>query len=261
MSTPSRNERVASYAKPRRERERIGTARSYSTSSTSGDDDTADGYAHEMKMRATWDALASDPDAYVGDPKRGRMELQGLFERLGADPSGGTCVEVGCGSGRMTGGPRRAIRPGARARRLPGDARTGTRGRSRRARRFPRRVRRAARRRGRRERGRPRLLPRPAAPSVARAPSSRYLAEFARVLLLTERPSFSCRSSKTGSAARLARAARSALVPLTSLGPTRRREFRGYRLTRRELDARPRASRAARRGDRRRSRRAVPLQP
>ena len=55
-----------------------------------------------MKMRATWDALASDPDAYVGDPTRGRMELEGLFERLGADPRGGTCIEVGCGSGRMT---------------------------------------------------------------------------------------------------------------------------------------------------------------
>src|SRR5215216_2564240 len=36
-------------------------------------------------MRATWDALAGDPDAYVGDPRRGR------------------CVEVGCGPGRMTG--------------------------------------------------------------------------------------------------------------------------------------------------------------
>ena len=56
-----------------------------------------------MKMRATWDALAADPDAYVGDPERGRSELQGLFERLGADPRGGTCVEVGCGPGRMTG--------------------------------------------------------------------------------------------------------------------------------------------------------------
>ena len=55
-----------------------------------------------MKMRATWDALAADPDAYVGDPERGRSELQGLFERLGADPRGGTCVEVGCGPGRMT---------------------------------------------------------------------------------------------------------------------------------------------------------------
>jgi trans-aconitate methyltransferase len=55
-----------------------------------------------MKMRATWDALASDPDAYVGDPTRGRLELEGLFDRLGADPRGGTCVEVGCGPGRMT---------------------------------------------------------------------------------------------------------------------------------------------------------------
>src|SRR5881392_3229436 len=55
-----------------------------------------------MKKRATWDALAADPDAYVGDPERGRSELQGLFERLGAEPRGGTCVEVGCGPGRMT---------------------------------------------------------------------------------------------------------------------------------------------------------------
>src|SRR5689334_21827034 len=55
-----------------------------------------------MKMRATWDALASDPDAYVGDPERGRSELQGMFERLGADPRSGTCIEVGCGPGRMT---------------------------------------------------------------------------------------------------------------------------------------------------------------
>src|SRR5262249_25579473 len=53
-------------------------------------------------MRATWDALASDPDVYVGDPSRGRTELESLFSRLGADPHGGTCVEVGCGSGRMT---------------------------------------------------------------------------------------------------------------------------------------------------------------
>ena len=40
-------------------------------------------------MRATWDALASDPDAYVGDPERGRAELESLFGRLGADPRGG----------------------------------------------------------------------------------------------------------------------------------------------------------------------------
>jgi len=40
-----------------------------------------------------------------------------------------------------------------------------------------------------------------------------------------------------GMRARLWRVTRSALVPLTSfLGPTRRPEFRGYRLTRGELD-------------------------
>jgi SAM-dependent methyltransferase len=54
-------------------------------------------------MRATWDALAVDPDTYVGDPARGEQELESLFSRLGADPRGGTCVEVGCGHGRMTG--------------------------------------------------------------------------------------------------------------------------------------------------------------
>ena len=55
-------------------------------------------------MRATWDALASaDTARYVGDPARGIAELDSLFSRLGADPRGGTCVEVGCGPGRMTG--------------------------------------------------------------------------------------------------------------------------------------------------------------
>src|SRR5438552_3614450 len=54
-------------------------------------------------MRTTWDALAADPDAFVGDPARGAEELTSLFGRLGADPRGGTCVEVGCGPGRMTG--------------------------------------------------------------------------------------------------------------------------------------------------------------
>jgi SAM-dependent methyltransferase len=55
-------------------------------------------------MRATWDALAAgDTARYVGDPARGREELEALFGRLGADPRGGTCVEVGCGPGRMTG--------------------------------------------------------------------------------------------------------------------------------------------------------------
>ena len=53
-------------------------------------------------MRSTWDALASDPDVFVGDPARGEDELDALFGRLGGDPRGGTCVEVGCGPGRMT---------------------------------------------------------------------------------------------------------------------------------------------------------------
>ena len=55
-------------------------------------------------MRRTWDALAAGETAvYVGDPATGAEELAGLFGRLGADPRGGTCVEVGCGPGRMTG--------------------------------------------------------------------------------------------------------------------------------------------------------------
>ena len=55
-------------------------------------------------MRATWDALASAPtEVVVGDPARARQELESLFSRLGADPRGGVCVEVGCGPGRMTG--------------------------------------------------------------------------------------------------------------------------------------------------------------
>jgi SAM-dependent methyltransferase len=56
-----------------------------------------------MDIRATWDALAAeDTEQYVGDPARGREELASLFGRLGGDPRGGICVEVGCGPGRMT---------------------------------------------------------------------------------------------------------------------------------------------------------------
>src|SRR5438876_1648477 len=55
-------------------------------------------------MRRTWDALAAgESEVYVGDPARGAEELGGLFGRLGGDPRGGVCVEVGCGPGRMTG--------------------------------------------------------------------------------------------------------------------------------------------------------------
>lgn len=56
-------------------------------------------------MKATWDAAAASArvDEYVGDPATAQAELEGLFGRLGADPRGGACVEVGCGPGRMTG--------------------------------------------------------------------------------------------------------------------------------------------------------------
>jgi SAM-dependent methyltransferase len=57
-----------------------------------------------LDARTTWDALASrTTEVYVGDPARGAEELAALFGRLGADPRGGVCVEVGCGPGRMTG--------------------------------------------------------------------------------------------------------------------------------------------------------------
>ena len=63
-----------------------------------------------------------------------------------------------------------------------------------------------------------------------------YLAEFARVLKPGGEAFVQLPVLDDGAAARLA-TLRSALVPLTSLGPTRRREFRGTRLTRNELDA------------------------
>ena len=53
-------------------------------------------------MRSTWDALASEPDVFVGDPASAESELAGLFGRLGGDSGAGTCVEVGCGPGRIT---------------------------------------------------------------------------------------------------------------------------------------------------------------
>jgi SAM-dependent methyltransferase len=56
-------------------------------------------------MRTTWDAAAASDrvEQYVGDPATARQELDSLFSRLDGDPHGGTCVEVGCGFGRMTG--------------------------------------------------------------------------------------------------------------------------------------------------------------
>ena len=56
-------------------------------------------------MRTTWDAAAASDrvEHYVGDPATAKQELDSLFSRLGEDPHGGACVEVGCGFGRMTG--------------------------------------------------------------------------------------------------------------------------------------------------------------
>jgi ubiquinone/menaquinone biosynthesis C-methylase UbiE len=56
-------------------------------------------------MRTTWDAAAASDrvDEYVGDPATAERELGSVFARLGDDPRGGTCIEVGCGPGRMTG--------------------------------------------------------------------------------------------------------------------------------------------------------------
>jgi SAM-dependent methyltransferase len=189
-----------------------------------------------MKMRATWDALAADPDAYVGDPERGRSELQGLFERLGADPRGGTCVEVGCGPGRMTAAlaerfdrvvavdvspamveRARATVPDPRVefKVVSGDRLDGV------------------------ESGIAdalvcylvlQHLPR-------REPILAYLSEFARALAPDGEAFVQLPVLDDGWRPRVWRTARSAVVPLTSIGPTRRAEFRGYRLTRDELDA------------------------
>jgi len=188
-----------------------------------------------MKMRATWDALAADPDAYVGDPERGRSELQGMFERLGADPRGGTCVEVGCGPGRMTAALAERfdrvvavdVSPAMveRARASVADAKVDFRVVS-----------------GDRLDG--------VDSGVADAlvcylvlqhlPSREtvlsYIAEFGRVLGERGEAFIQLPVLDGGWRPRAWRAARSAVVPVTALGPTRRPEFRGVRLTRDELD-------------------------
>ncbi len=187
-------------------------------------------------MRATWDALAGDPDAYVGDPSRGEEELQSLFGRLAADPRGGTCVEVGCGPGRMTAAlaqrfdrvvavdvspemlaqaRRNVAADNVEFRPVPGDTLSGI------------------------------------DDSIAdvlvcylvlqhlptRAVVLSYLEEFARVLKTTGEAFVQLPVLESGIRARAWRAFRSALVPLTSFrGPTSAAAFRGFRLTRPELD-------------------------
>jgi Methyltransferase domain len=64
-----------------------------------------------------------------------------------------------------------------------------------------------------------------------------YVSEFARALGPCGEAFVQLPVLDEGRLPRVWRAARSAVVPLTSLGPTRRPEFRGFRLTRDELDA------------------------
>ena len=170
-----------------------------------------------MKMRATWDALASDPDAYVGDPERGRMELEGALRPARRGPARRHVRRGRLRPRPDDRGARGAIRPRARARRLPGDARTGARGRPRRARRIPRRLGRAARRRGRRERATSLVcylvlqhLP------VARRRSSPTSPSSPACSPRAARRSSNCRCSTTGSARAPGARSRSALVPLTA---------------------------------------------
>jgi SAM-dependent methyltransferase len=188
-----------------------------------------------MKMRATWDALASDPDVYVGDPERGRAELEGLFSRLGADPRGGACVEVGCGPGRMSAAlaerfdrvialdvsPQMLVQARAAVRdervdfrAVSGERLDGVEGAS--------------------------------ADVVVcylvlqhlptRDVVLGYFSEFARVLAPGGEAFVQLPVLGDGLLPRAWRALRSVLIPATSLGPSRRREFRGFRLTRSELD-------------------------
>jgi SAM-dependent methyltransferase len=187
-------------------------------------------------MRSTWDALASEPDRYVGDPTRGEEELAALFGRLGADPRGGVCVEVGCGPGRMTGALAArfdhvlgvdvspAMLEQARAN-VP-DEHVEFRAVS-----------------GERLDGVPddhadtlvcylvlQHLPR-------RDVVVSYLTEFARVLKPSGEAFVQVPVLEGGLRARVWRTLRSGLVPLTAFrGPTSAAAFRGSRLTRGELD-------------------------
>jgi SAM-dependent methyltransferase len=188
------------------------------------------------RIRATWDALAAaDTDVYVGDPAGARRELDDLFARLGADPRGGVCVEVGCGPGRMTGAlaerfdrvvavdvspamvsrAREAVpAPNIDFRAVSGVELDGV------------------------ESGRADVavcylvlqhLPR-------RRLVARYLRELARVLAPNGRAFVQVPVLRPGVRPRLWRALRTLAVPLLARSPERAPAFRGVRLTRKELD-------------------------
>ena len=56
-----------------------------------------------LSRRETWDRVAgSRRNELIGDPQRGEEELRDLFSRLGGPPNGSRCLEIGCGTGRMT---------------------------------------------------------------------------------------------------------------------------------------------------------------
>jgi ubiquinone/menaquinone biosynthesis C-methylase UbiE len=186
-------------------------------------------------MRATWDALAAaDTDVYVGDPARARRELDDLFGRLGDDPRGGVCVEVGCGPGRMTGAlaarfervlaldvspamvdrAREAVpAPNVEFRAVSGVALDG--------------------------------VPDGCADVVVcylvlqhlprRRLVARYLEEFARVLAPGGRAFVQLPVLRPGLRPRLRRGLRTAVVPLLGRSPERAPAFRGVRLTGAEL--------------------------
>lgn len=187
-------------------------------------------------MRSTWDELASDRDAYVGDPGRAEAELEGLFGRFGADPRGGTCVEVGCGPGRMTSFLAHRfdrvlavdVSPAmlAHAREHVDDPRVEFRAVS-----------------GDRLDGVDDALADVLVCYLvlqhlpSRSLITRYLAEFARVLKPTGEAYVQLPVLNPGVRPRLWRALRSIVVPaLARRGATSSAAFRGFRLTQNELD-------------------------
>jgi SAM-dependent methyltransferase len=189
-------------------------------------------------MRTTWDAAAASDrvDRYVGDPATAETELESLFSRLGDDPREGTCVEVGCGPGRMTGHLASRF-----DRVVAVDVSPGMLDRAR--------VAVAA------ENVEFRLVSGSRLDSVedgsartlvcylvlqhlpSRAVIESYLREFRRVLAPTGRAFVQLPVLDAGVRPHLWRAARSLALPLTGSGGevARRAEYRGFRLTRTEL--------------------------
>jgi ubiquinone/menaquinone biosynthesis C-methylase UbiE len=56
------------------------------------------------RSRGIWDAAArTGSDRYLGRPEHAEKQLESLLRDLGAQPAGaGRCLEIGCGAGRMT---------------------------------------------------------------------------------------------------------------------------------------------------------------